>query len=289
MSDWSIGIDGGGTKTLARLQGNGETLELRGGPASLTQDQSGAIGNITTLCRQLLAQRQLAPEQVALACGVAGAGNSAAAESLQGHLESMGFRSVRVCSDAITSLFGAAGGTPVVVAAVGTGSVVMRLNRDGTSRQFGGWGLAVGDEGSGAAIGKGAVRALLWELDLHGRAESDFCRTIMQRVGGDRASILPWLQTAGSYEYAALAPAVFEHLPTCARARAIVTERVAEVERLVRAALGDDDLPLTLLGGLADRLAPHFPADLRARLVPPRGSALDGACALARQEVREHA
>ncbi|WP_237060649.1 BadF/BadG/BcrA/BcrD ATPase family protein [Microbulbifer sediminum] len=290
MSDWVLGIDGGGTKTLARLQCAGqEPLELRAGPALLTQDLTGAIGNITALCREILTGRQLRANQVALACGVAGAGNTGAAESLRTSLQSMGFHYANVCSDAVTSLYGAANGAPIVMAAVGTGSVVMRLSRDGSTRQYGGWGLAVGDEGSGAAIGKSAVRALLWDLDLYGRAESAFCRTIMQRVGRNRSSILPWLQTAGSYEYAALAPTVFEHLPDCPRARAIIADRVSEVERLIRAALDTDDLPLVLQGGLAGRLAPHLSADLRARLVPPRGTALDGACALARKGITEDA
>ncbi|AMX01879.1 BadF/BadG/BcrA/BcrD ATPase family protein [Microbulbifer thermotolerans] len=286
MTGYFIGIDGGATKTLARFGGgDAMPLEIRSGASSLSQDLPGAIANILDLCRELLTRRGAAPEQVSIACGVAGAGNPAAAAQLKGRLESLGFASVIVTSDAQTSLLGAGAGEPIVMVAIGTGSVAMRLNKDGGIRQFGGWGLAVGDEGSGAAIGKSAVRSLLWELDLHGDAKSDLCRHIMQQVGSQRASILPWLQRAGSREYAALAPVVFEHLPHCQLAQKIVRKTAVDLERLIRAASDDDELPITLLGGLADKMRPFLSDDLRARLVPPKGTSLDGACALAQRHM----
>lgn len=56
------------------------------------------------------------------------------------------------------------------------------------------------------------------------------------------------------------------------------------MERLIRAASDDDELPITLLGGLSDMMTPFLSEDLRVRLIPPLGSALDGACVLAQRE-----
>ncbi|MCW8126978.1 BadF/BadG/BcrA/BcrD ATPase family protein [Microbulbifer halophilus] len=285
MSDYFIGIDGGATKTLGRLGGGDMApLEIRTGASSLSQNPADAVATIVGLSRQLLTKRQIGPKQVSVACGVAGAGNPAAAGKLAARLESEGFARVTVTSDAKTSLIGAGAGLPMVMVAIGTGSVAMRLGRDGSIRQFGGWGLAVGDEGSGAAVGKSAVRGLLWELDNHGRAVSDLCRDIMAHVGYRRSSILPWLQEAGSREYAALAPAVFEHLPHCRLAEDIVRKTAIDVERLIRTASDDGELPLTLLGGLAEKMSPFLSEDLRSRLIPALGTALDGACILAQRE-----
>ncbi|WP_193164817.1 BadF/BadG/BcrA/BcrD ATPase family protein [Microbulbifer hainanensis] len=286
MSHCYIGIDGGGTKTLARLvDDNRPPIELRAGPSSLSQNLPQAISNIGSLCSQLLAASGVSADRVALACGVAGAGNESAARTLCGHLEAMGFAAVTVTSDARTSLVGAGAGLPMVMAAIGTGSVAMRLDRNGEIRQFGGWGLAVGDEGSGAAIGKSAVRALLWELDIHGAPQTPLSQQVMHHVGNHRPAILHWLQQAGSREYAAIAPMVFEHQRTCPLARDIAGKTVAEVERLIRSAWADTDLPITLLGGLADKLVPYLAEDLQSRLIPPLGSSLDGACILARDSV----
>lgn len=288
MSTFFLGIDGGGTKTLARLENaDGELLTLKSGASSLTQDLDGAIQNIAGLSRQILARQKIRPSSVHLACGVAGAGNPASAQRLCQRLQELGFLSVEVTSDARTSLLGAGAGTPIVMVAIGTGSVAMRLGRDGEVRQYGGWGLAVGDEGSGAAIGKSVVRALLWELDVHRSVKSPVCRQVMREVGKARSQILPWLQRAGSREYAALAPAVFAHYPDCTLARDIIARTAAEVDRLICAASDGDALPLAILGGLADKLGPHLNPDYQQRQIPPLGTALDGACMLARQTARQ--
>ena len=288
MNDYVLGIDGGATKTLARLEyADRELRTLHADGSSLTQDLAGALINITGICRQMLAKHRLAPRQVTVACGIAGAGNPTAAKQLRQRLQELNFARVLVTSDAQTSLLGAGAGTPIVMVAVGTGSVAMRLGRDGNVRQFGGWGLAVGDEGSGAAIGKSAVRALLWELDMYGRAQSRLSQNIMPVVGKERAAILPWLQSAGSKEYAALAPAVFACLQDCSLAKDIIIKTAGEVDRLITAASEDEPLPLAMLGGLADKLSPFLHPDHQQRQIPPLGSALDGACLLAKNSIRD--
>lgn len=288
MSGYFLGIDGGGTKTLARLESpTGSSITLKSGASSLTQDLDGAINNIVGISRQLLARQNIPASEVHLACGVAGAGNPTSARQLQQRLSALRFASVEVTSDARTSLLGAGAGTPIVMVAIGTGSVAMRLGPDGQIRQYGGWGLAVGDEGSGAAIGKSLVRALLWELDMYGQAKSTLCQQIMREVGADRSRILPWLQQAGSREYAALAPTVFAHFPHCQIACEIIAKTAAEVDRLIEMASHEDALPLAILGGLADKLGPHLHPNHQQRQIPPLGTALDGACMLARQSAQQ--
>ncbi|UTA48416.1 ATPase [Simiduia sp. 21SJ11W-1] len=284
MSHYYLGVDGGATKCVARLCNSDGTLcERRAGAASLTNDLTQAIATVQDVCHQLLTEAGLTPEQVHLAAGLAGAGKSDAAQAVHTALTNAGYASVHITTDAQTSLLGAGAGEPMVMVAVGTGSVAMRLSADGKITQVGGWGLAVGDEGSGAAVGKSAVRALLWELDLHGEPQTKLSRHVVEQVGRERAAILRWLSQAGPKEYAALAPAVFEFLPYCPLAQKIARKTASEVEQLIRAASGDQDLPITLLGGLAQNMSDLLSPDLRAKLVAPKGTALDGACTLARQ------
>lgn len=287
MINYFLGIDAGATKSIARLTDQQRIVnEVRGGQASLSYDLNLAIANVQSLCVDLLNQSKLDAKDIVVACGAAGAGNPEAAKQLEAALMQLGFAHVLITTDAQTSLIGAGDGKPLAMIAVGTGSVAMRLSRDGSVKQFGGWGLAVGDEGSGAAIGKSAVRSLLWELDIHGTPQTKLSRYVVERVGRERPAILRWLRQAGPMEYAELAPAVFDFLAHCELARKIAKKTVNEVEVLIRATRGDEDLPIAMLGGLADCLSQLLSDDLKEALMTPIGTALDGACKLAQQHQR---
>jgi N-acetylglucosamine kinase-like BadF-type ATPase len=68
-------------------------------------------------------------------------------------------RMVAVMGDAITSHAGALGGKPGVVLAAGTGAVTVAIGADGRFRRVDGWGPWIGDEGSGAWLGRRGLQA----------------------------------------------------------------------------------------------------------------------------------
>ncbi|MGH3359694.1 MAG: BadF/BadG/BcrA/BcrD ATPase family protein, partial [Nocardioidaceae bacterium] len=76
--------------------------------------------------------------------------------------------SVAVTTDSVTAHAGAVGGGPGVVLAVGTGSVALGLASDGTLHRVDGWGQWLGDDGSGAWIGREALRAVVRASDGRG-------------------------------------------------------------------------------------------------------------------------
>lgn len=287
MRQFLLGIDAGGTKTIGRLEADGVVLaERKVGPGNIASHPEAAIANIGSLVAELSHQTEVPLAAVHLVCGAAGAGSQQATRRLNHYLGNLGLASVRVTSDAYTSLIGASRGEPCIMLAIGTGSVAMRLDRAGRVRQFGGWGLAIGDEGSGATMGKAAVRALLWELDVYGEARNPLTHAVRNLVGEERDAILSWLAKAGPREYAALAPTVLELGQHCSEARNVLEKTITEVNQLLTAASGDEDLPLTLQGGLAQHLQHLLPAEVRQRLVPAQGTALDGACLIAREPER---
>ncbi|AFU98698.1 BadF/BadG/BcrA/BcrD ATPase family protein [Simiduia agarivorans] len=287
MSQTILGIDAGGTKTIGRIEVDGVVLaERKAGPGNIASHPEAAVANIGSLVAELAHQTDVPLDTIHLVCGAAGAGSQQATRRLSHYLGNLGLASARVTSDAYTSLIGASQGEPCIMLAIGTGSVAMRLDRAGQVRQFGGWGLAIGDEGSGATMGKAAVRALLWELDVHGEARNPLTHAVRNLVGEQRDAILGWLSKAGPREYAALAPTVLELGHHCEEARKVLDKTIAEVNQLLEAASGDEDLPLTLQGGLAQHLQHLLPAAVQQRLVPARGTALDGACLIAREPQR---
>lgn len=281
---WFLTVDGGGSKTLARLTNSitGQQWQQQAGAASLTNDFALAINNTNLLTHALCQQAGISSQQVTAVFGLAGAGNPQqhlhAYQQLAPH-----YQQLLLTTDAKTSLYGANLGQPVLVVALGTGSVAMRLLDNGSEQQVGGWGFNIGDEGGGAWLGKQAVRELLWQVDSLAGINSPLLQAIASRIGATDSSLLPWLKTAGATEFAALAPLVFQYAPDCLIAARLLQRHADAVQQLLRCGREKYDLPVMLLGGLAPLTLPLLNAEWRALIMPARGDALDGAYILATQ------
>ncbi|MEM7489830.1 MAG: BadF/BadG/BcrA/BcrD ATPase family protein, partial [Pseudomonadota bacterium] len=189
------------------------------------------------------------------------------------------FARVTVTDDRPTAIAGALGDGNGVLAAVGTGTFVA-ARRDGATRSFGGWGFRLGDQASGAWLGRGALeRCLLMQDGL--AAPSDLTRALLARFDGDSTAIVAFAREARPADYAALAPDVFDAAEAGdANATRLVERGASYLNACIAASeLRDGDV-LCLTGGLGPRYAPHL--NERARLRPPQGTALDGALAMAR-------
>ncbi|MBT1064607.1 ATPase [Bowmanella sp. Y26] len=286
QTQYILGIDGGGSKTLARLEhlASGKRWEARGEASSLSLGVPQSVARILSLAEELAEQAGCRTQDIVALAGLAGAGNPRfCADAMAGFCGH--FKHITLCSDARTSAYGANLGEPVVVVALGTGSVAMVLDNHGGERQIGGWGLLVGDQGSGARLGVNAVTTLLWELDLHGgHAESKLGKMLKSQLGQDKPTILQWLAAATPTHYAALVPMVLSLKDQCAVAGQLFAAHLQEVQRLIAASRQhDQDLPLVLTGGLAEPTITALAADKNMNLIRARGTALDGACLLARK------
>lgn len=284
-----LGLDGGGTKTLARLISlkDHQQWQTTQGATSLTNDFNVALNSVTAACQELFALGGCQAQQVAAVFGVAGSGDSRLVSRFVQQL-SLSFAHVDVVSDGKTSLYGANQGRPVAVVALGTGSVGMRMEKDGRLQQIGGWGFCIGDEGGGAKLGALAVQKLLLELDLHGGAQSQLGLELAKRVGQCRESALQWLAQARPGDFAQLAPQVFTLRGKCKVAMEVLETHGAMVEQLIHKTRGDSGLPIVILGGLAQPSKALLGRHTRALIIPAKGDALDGACLLARQHAMSH-
>jgi len=281
---YHVAVDGGGTRTrLLLAAGDGSPLgRVEAGPTSLALRGAGAWRDIVAALARLLAEaglHALAPAQLHLALGLAGAGNPALREAFLD--AAPGFARTVLVTDTHAACLGAHGGAPGSVLIAGTGSAGYRLHADGSGRLAGGWGFPAGDGGSGARLGLAAVAQALVAMDAG--APSPLDRAVRDALGGSRAVALGWLHGAPSTRYATLAPLV---LDAAARgeADAVAMAQEAGTALAALAAILDPagEAPLALVGGLAGPMRPFLPPGLATRLTPPRGDALDGALLLAR-------
>jgi glucosamine kinase len=287
-----IGVDGGGTRCRARLADEaGTTLgEGLGGPANVRRDARLALHSVLAASRAALAAAGLDVNvigRVHAGLGLAGAGQRSALERFAGLPHP--FASVSIETDAYVAWLGAFGGADGAILIAGTGSCGLAILR-GKRTHVGGLGSEVSDEGSGAAIGREAIRRALWADD--GRAPmTPLAAALLARFGARHDAIVDWARQATPEDYARLAPLVFEH----ARAgdplgAALVREAAAELARIGARLLAAGAPRVALMGGLAEPLRPWLPEALAARLVAPEGDALDGALLMARRALadRDH-
>lgn len=269
-----LGIDGGGTGCRAAVADAAGVILGRGaaGPANIASDPAGAAANILAAAEAAVAAAG-GGTIAAAGLGLAGANAAGAPERLRSALP---WPRMAVVTDAITAVKGALGSGDGIVAALGTGSV-FAVQRAGAIRQIGGRGLVLGDEASGAWIGRAILADALRAVDGF-TARTPLLAALVDEMGGPDG-VVTFSLRARPADFAALAPRVVESDdPAAVTVMARAEADVAEAVDLLR---GGDDLSVVFLGGLgtvfATRMAGRFP--VREAL----GTALDGALSLARE------
>lgn len=274
-----LGIDGGGTGCRAAVaDGSGRVIGTAvGGPANIASDPDGAAQNILAVTRAALGEA-VGPGNIAehlphltAAFGLAGANIPDYVTRLAARLP---FKT-RIETDAMTAVKGALKDADGVVAALGTGSV-FAVQRAGNVRHIGGWGFVLGDEGSGAWLGRALLARALRAADGF-VPMTPLLQEITNEMGG-RNGIVAFGFAARPADFAAFAP----RITTANDPAALDLLAMAEAEIGAALALlqGDAPVPVVFLGGLGETFAPRFAHwDIRA----PLGTGLDGALWLARQ------
>ncbi len=176
MADFFIGVDGGGTHTRAVVAGADLVPKGRGsaGPANAaTRPLPRVLAAVTEAVDDAANAAGVQPSAaVGIACGLAGIDTAGIADRVQGALgEVYGAGKVLVTNDARIALAGAIDGpldAPGVVLIAGTGAIAFGRNRRGEDARAGGWGPVIGDEGSGYAVARRGLAAVVRDLDGRG-------------------------------------------------------------------------------------------------------------------------
>ncbi|MEN9509066.1 MAG: hypothetical protein RLZZ621_1629 [Gemmatimonadota bacterium] len=260
-----VGVDGGGSHTRVLLaDATGAVLARVEGAASALRpgQEAEAADVIKALIGDALAKAERTDTRPAVCVvGVAGAGQERAAQALWSALASRRVADdVSVQADATIAMDDAFGDSAGVLLIAGTGSVAFSKAPDGRIERCGGWGPVLGDEGSGAWLGR---RALSVVTAAHDGREPETALTGAILTALELESLddlIPWGANATPGTFAQLAPVVAQVAAAGdLRANALISFCVEElalhIRTLARRCFTDERaaIPVALSGGLLSR------------------------------------
>ena len=298
-----IAVDGGGTRCrFAVMDARGSQLAYLE-TATCHPGQIGleAMGErLSAGARRVCAEADVSLADCVVSLGLAGYGPGCQRPLDQAVRQGLGdARSLLVISDAEAARLGALEGAEGLLLVAGTGSICTGVI-DGAWVRAGGWGFMLGDEGSGAWLGKAAASYVLRAAD--GGAEKDqpledrLCEALDIQKPQDLVERLAQAADARRL-LGTLAPVVMGLASEGDRAAGSLVEQAAcqlasLVSGCLRQAEPQQSVACSYTGGLfsagALLLEPlKARLDKRVRLVAPRHSPLYGAWLNARMTLGE--
>lgn len=163
MSRLLIGVDGGGTKTIAVAAREDGTIIAVSSGSGINYNNIGMArsrNRLRGIVDRLLAQTGGGTADLCIGMPAL---SMQADEALVRAYAGDRFDDVAIDmqSDAYVALMGHTLGKPGLIVICGTGSMLAMLDRQGRQRVMGGWGHLLGDPGSGYSIGLDGMRAAI--------------------------------------------------------------------------------------------------------------------------------
>lgn len=308
MPRYYLGVDGGGTNCRVRLADeNLVTLaEVKNGRSNLQIDAGDpAYKAISDGTRDVFKAAGVDYAETAntYACfGMAGGRMDTARAEFAAR--PWPFAGVKVYDDIDIAHAGALGGGEGGVVIIGTGSAAMSIVK-GTRYQAGGWGFHIGDQMSGAILGRELARYTVEAED--GLAESSpLTKAVAAALGGDNQGIMTWsfatamdlklLSDDGTEgcddaligrapgEYGKLMPLWFDYLeqndPVALK---MLDVQMGYIDTYVRWFKSHGAEVMAIVGGLGQRLFPRLTERYGNFVALPQFEPLHGAVILAKQ------
>ena len=287
---FAAGVDGGGTRTTVEcrtMEGAALCREVFG-PFNLN---SVGEERFTALLEEIAAFLGKTGECAALCIGAAGVSNPRGRELTAQVMD--GVCPWRLAGDHEIALHGAHSGGPGLALIAGTGSICCGKNERGEAVRAGGWGHLIDDGGSGYALGRDLLSAVVRQWDGRGE-ETVLTRLLLARLEIETPQeLVAYVYGGDKSRVASLAPLAGQAAAQGDRtALDIYARNGAELGELVLAAakrLGMETGEVALLGGLLTgdgRLREALTAWLAERApglrcIEPRQDAAAGAAMLA--------
>jgi len=292
MQHFYIGVDGGATKCIVRLEdATGKIIgREQSGPASIRLSVEKTWHSINTALDKLL-PRLGTTYQLHAGMGLAGCEITEAYTAFLAHAHR--FTTLIVTSDAQTACLAAHQGKDGAIIIAGTGVVGLQME-NGRIAKVSGYGFPHDDEGGGAWLGLKAVQWTWQWLDKR-RPASGLTTAVFAHFAHDQNRMQQWANVADATAFAELAPLVIQqaqngdmlarHLLTQA-ARALDSVHAA----LVAAQINPNArLPCALVGGIAPFLLPLLGNSLQSCLSPCLSPPDQGAILLVRNAIAKEA
>lgn len=297
--EYVAGWDGGGTKTTLEIRSLSGTPLFRGQAGPLNPN-GGTPRQLQQTVEQLLhemKQHTAGLRYCKMLCiGAAGISNPQTAQMLKEGLMHGGYEGpLALVGDHKTALFGALGRADGAILIAGTGSICFGISANGKEQRCGGWGNVLDDEGSGYALGRDILAAVVRAAD--GRiAPTCLTELVFRALQIDSIPALiqfVYAPTTAKRQIAALAPLLSPALEqNDPAALHILKKAAAELALLVHPVIGSlhlEDSELALMGSVLEKnialrteleslLCQKWPG---LRCISPRMDAACGAAMLA--------
>ena len=163
-----LAIDAGGTKTRCILADETRTLgqAATGSVKLMRVGEAEASARLRGMLTEVALSAGVPLSEVTQTCiGLAGLTIEAVREWAQKQISDVVGGNLLLAGDEEIAIDGAFRGGSGILIIAGTGSNVLGRAADGAMYRAGGWGPAIGDEGSGYWIGHEALRAGFWAKD----------------------------------------------------------------------------------------------------------------------------
>ncbi len=298
LSPAYLGIEGGGTRSTARLEAADGTVlaAFMAGPAvlSLMSDRE-----LLWLLRHIAGRLPQGPAAVGI--GLAGARTAADAQRLRRAAGRVWPGLPCAATNDLETALAAAPERPGMVARVlvlsGTGSCCFGRAADGRTAKVGGRGHLIGDRASACDISLRALRAVLADFDHRGRMGALGAALLNALMFNEPEQLIPWSLQASKTEIGRLATTVFAAAAGGDKlARRLLAESALMLAEDAGACAGQLARPgealqfvfnggvllknPSFLGAVQRRLRARFP---KAWMTPLEVPSVCGAVALARQ------
>ena len=234
-----LGVDGGGTNSRSAIIGADDEVKGEGRAEAANHIRVGmevAVSHVVESIIEACRQAGIEPKEITAACvGLAGVSHHNHHQQMLAALKkALPINDITLETDARVALAGATGNKAGVVIIAGTGSIACGINSRGRFARAGGWGPAMGDEGSGSYIGRRALESVLMSYDYRGEPTS-MMDPILRHFGVSSPPELP--------------PAIYDDPDSAMR-------EIAQLSKIVvEAARGGDKVARKILKDAAKELA----------------------------------
>lgn len=279
MSNYFVGIDGGGTSCRARIRDIDGNLigEGKSGSANILLGVDIALRSITEAIRIAAKQGGLDEtylHRMHVGLALAGAEQKSAwfAFMQQPHP----FASVTLNTDAYGACIGAHNGHDGAIMIAGTGSCGILL-KDGQQHVVGGREFPISDQGSGAMMGLNLIQKVILTQDGI-RPHSPLSQHVMEHFDNDVDQIVEWSKSALPRDYGQFSPAIFSHAQQHdPLAIELLQQTAADIEMFLNALHRKGAEKICLMGSIAERILDWLSPPVQQWIVTPQFDAIEGA------------
>ena len=141
------------------------------------------------------------------------------------------------------------------------------------------------DLGSGAQLGRSALRGALEEYDaLLPKSDITIAKV---NIDENPETLVTWSETAKPKSYGSFVPEIISHaINKNEAAIALVNSTANDIERMILTLVSKGAAKIALIGGLAEPMLPWLSETVLGYLTKAKGDPLDGALMLARRKYK---